>query len=458
MAFWEGSFQAMDPLTLSTIIQLQLEDSEQLTANVKGKQREGTVSDAQLALQMYTEDLMSTDAVLTDRRMAQSIAMAVIRDGQAIERTHQREDQIVRDRELARRLQADATSPMDIDPVTKAVVSEEQEAWKDPEILAKVEAIYMRQPACSGSTPPALVYDSDSEDTVAESSAWAARRQGQDQPKPGHCAICLEDKEFFEVRFEAKYAELSTKNRTYCHDTKCNVFISAEDVDPNSGIATCPSCRKTTCPTCKGPSHTGDCPEDTALRQLVNVAEHEQWQRCYTCNRFVELETGCNHITCRCGAQFCYVCGARWKTCRCLQADEGRLYDRAAQIVDRDPNPGRRLFEPPRTLHSQPVSRRVSVTSTAAAARGRAVIRRAANVVSPEPSVWESDFEDRSEWEVDWSGNEEESLDAVLPIVPAPALPTMGSPITNPDRDLAIAEELEHLRENHECQHGEWRL
>ncbi|KAK0266833.1 hypothetical protein LTS00_017924, partial [Friedmanniomyces endolithicus] len=80
MAFWEGSFQMMDPPTLSTIIRLQLEDSEQLAANVKGKQREGTLSDAEFALQTYTKDLLSTDAVLSDRRMAQSFAMAVIKD------------------------------------------------------------------------------------------------------------------------------------------------------------------------------------------------------------------------------------------------------------------------------------------------------------------------------------------------------------------------------------------
>jgi len=39
---------------------------------------------------------------------------------------------------------------------------------------------------------------------------------------------------------------------------------------------------------------------------------------------------------CLCGAQFCYSCGLRWKTCRCDQWNEVRLYARAAAIVNRD--------------------------------------------------------------------------------------------------------------------------
>ena len=38
---------------------------------------------------------------------------------------------------------------------------------------------------------------------------------------------------------------------------------------------------------------------------------------------------------CRCGAQFCYSCGERWKSCACPLWDEPRLLRRANQIVDR---------------------------------------------------------------------------------------------------------------------------
>lgn len=354
MAFWEGSFQGMDPLTLSAIVQIQLEDSQQLVANSKGKQREGTVTDAELALQMYTEDLMSTNATLSDRKMAQSIALAVLRDGQLIHRAYRQDEQIARDREMAANLQADApAAPFNINSTSKTSLPQDSDPWADPELLEKAAAIYMYEPSfTTSSSPPELVVDSDSDDaTVAESSAWAASRKANDKSKLGHCVACGDDKDFYDVarvpcknkheycreclaqlfemsmtdeslfpprcdnvpiplslvriflpsdlamRFDAKYAELSTKNRVYCHDPKCSTFIPKAAFGEESDVSTCPRCGKTTCAICKAPSHTGDCPEDTELQQLVDTANTEQWQRCLDCKRVVELETGCNHIT-----------------------------------------------------------------------------------------------------------------------------------------------------------------
>lgn len=42
------------------------------------------------------------------------------------------------------------------------------------------------------------------------------------------------------------------------------------------------------------------------------------------------------HNSCKCGAQFCYICGLRWKSCRCNHWDEDRLLARAEQIVRRE--------------------------------------------------------------------------------------------------------------------------
>ena len=310
----------------------------------------GTLSDAELALQMYADDLKACDTSMTDRKMAQSVALAILRDAQLIHQAQMQEHQIARDHELAATLEANANAP---GPTAAARANQEQEegdVWQDPEMLSKVAAIYMPLQKLDSASPPPHVHLADSEEeTIAESSGWAARRKKNDKTMLGHCIACGDDKDFFEVarvpckhgheycrdclaelfrlamidetlfpprcdgeaiplqhvrfflppdlakEFESKSVELSTKNRTYCHERACSAFIPSDAVA--NDVATCPQCRRTTCVTCKQQSHTGDCPEDRALQQLVETANVEQWQRCYECNRIVELETGCNHMS-----------------------------------------------------------------------------------------------------------------------------------------------------------------
>jgi hypothetical protein len=40
-------------------------------------------------------------------------------------------------------------------------------------------------------------------------------------------------------------------------------------------------------------------------------------RQCSQCKNVIEKNLGCNHITCRCGHQFCYVCGGDWATDPC---------------------------------------------------------------------------------------------------------------------------------------------
>ncbi|KAI0123952.1 IBR finger domain-containing protein [Xylariales sp. AK1849] len=130
--------------------------------------------------------------------------------------------------------------------------------------------------------------------------------------------------------FRKKSIEFSTSDRTYCHQPQCSTFVPYTAC--NNDIGTCPDCGAQTCTICKGASHSGDCPHDEQLQQVLGLARTEGWQRCQDCRTMVELNIGCNHISCRCGAQFCYNCGTRWKECQCDQWDERRLLERANQI------------------------------------------------------------------------------------------------------------------------------
>lgn len=125
------------------------------------------------------------------------------------------------------------------------------------------------------------------------------------------------------TRIEEKDEELRTSDPTYCSNRSCAKFIPPANI--KAAIATCGVCDQKTCTTCKNPEHKGLCPEDPAVKQLIDVAEEKRWQRCYKCRTMVELDVGCFHMYCRCGGQFCYLCAAPWKTCTCPQWHEERL-------------------------------------------------------------------------------------------------------------------------------------
>ncbi|OCK75733.1 hypothetical protein K432DRAFT_255129, partial [Lepidopterella palustris CBS 459.81] len=119
----------------------------------------------------------------------------------------------------------------------------------------------------------------------------------------------------FMIRFEEKVEELSTPDPCYCSNKDCVKFIRPYHI--RAGVALCPSCSHGTCALCKRPVHQGLCPDDPSVKMLMDLAGTEKWQRCNNCNNMIELTIGCFHMSCRCGNQFCYLCGVKWKGCRC---------------------------------------------------------------------------------------------------------------------------------------------
>lgn len=128
----------------------------------------------------------------------------------------------------------------------------------------------------------------------------------------------------FELRtlFQQKHEEFSIfpTYRLYCSNSTCSTFLgSYEDFLILSRIE-CPSCPVYTCPHCKGLAHPGEgCEANASNKALQELAKIRKWQTCPSCHALVELSTGCNHITCRCRTQFCYLCAALWKFCGCAQ-------------------------------------------------------------------------------------------------------------------------------------------
>ncbi|KAK4124850.1 hypothetical protein N657DRAFT_569954 [Parathielavia appendiculata] len=104
--------------------------------------------------------------------------------------------------------------------------------------------------------------------------------------------------------------------RIFCPNTSCGEFIPPADrVDPKRPFeALCKTCKTRACVMCKRNAHQlgQDCPEDFESNAVLKLGESSGWRRCYKCRALVELAHGCTHITCRCKAQFCYICGAVW--------------------------------------------------------------------------------------------------------------------------------------------------
>ncbi|KAK4168660.1 ribonucleases P/MRP protein subunit POP1 [Cladorrhinum sp. PSN259] len=106
------------------------------------------------------------------------------------------------------------------------------------------------------------------------------------------------------------------ETRVFCPNTACGEFIPPPSkVDPKHPFeSVCKYCKTRVCSMCKRNAHRlgQDCPEDRDLDAVLKIGESSGWRRCYKCRTLIELVQGCTHITCRCKAQFCYICGAVW--------------------------------------------------------------------------------------------------------------------------------------------------
>ncbi|KLU82936.1 IBR domain-containing protein [Magnaporthiopsis poae ATCC 64411] len=106
------------------------------------------------------------------------------------------------------------------------------------------------------------------------------------------------------------------ESRIFCPNSTCGEFIRPRGrIDPKHPFdVVCRRCRTRVCIMCKRDAHPlgQDCPADWELEAVLKMGEKSGWRRCYKCRTLVELSQGCTHMTCRCKAQFCYICGAVW--------------------------------------------------------------------------------------------------------------------------------------------------
>ncbi|XP_076901238.1 E3 ubiquitin-protein ligase RSL1-like [Bidens hawaiensis] len=105
-------------------------------------------------------------------------------------------------------------------------------------------------------------------------------------------------------------------DKFYCPFQDCSAMLVSD-----GGVAVtsseCPYCHRLFCAQCKVAWHCEmNCNEFQSSKKgkgseklLMDLAKKKKWMKCAKCNFYVERVNGCNHISCRCGYQFCYRCG-----------------------------------------------------------------------------------------------------------------------------------------------------
>jgi hypothetical protein len=126
--------------------------------------------------------------------------------------------------------------------------------------------------------------------------------------------------------FKCREFAIRVSDRVYCPTPDCSAFLGSSALSHITDEAYCNKCNSRVCVLCRQPAHSGDtCSENTVTKEVRAFAHTQGWQTCPDCSAIIELNHGCFHMTCLCGAQFCYLCAVPWKKCTCPQWEETRL-------------------------------------------------------------------------------------------------------------------------------------
>ncbi|KAM0038729.1 putative transcription factor interactor and regulator CCHC(Zn) family [Helianthus debilis subsp. tardiflorus] len=126
--------------------------------------------------------------------------------------------------------------------------------------------------------------------------------------------------------------KLLATDKFYCPFADCSVLLDpcCDSNQPDNNCVECPVCRRFICVKCGVRWHSSmscdqfqDCPPQS--RAHDDPVENRKWRRCQMCERMIESTRGCYHMTCWCGHEFCYSCGAEYvnseQACRCVLSD-----------------------------------------------------------------------------------------------------------------------------------------
>ncbi|KAI0374361.1 hypothetical protein BV20DRAFT_1033200 [Pilatotrama ljubarskyi] len=334
---------------LSLIAALSLEDIDQVQGRRKGKAQDGPLSDEELAFQLFAEEASALDTFARDVAFARSLDSALESDARLLEEYAQTEEMARRDREFARALAEGRQPRYDAVQRPAAVIARRAilpatavsvvSTANGPESSGRPEVCVICRDPIEGPLVYAPCGDPYDIDCLVDLFRAAVVDESLFPPACCRKPFVMEEVRMYldgslQTLVDKKTVEFGTKDRVYCHEPTCSTFLGAATASANDLL--CTTCWRQTCGHCKAASHALSIRCTSAEdATVIALAEQAGWKRCPGCGHLVELSIGCYHMTCRCRHQFCYLCTARWKTCKCVQWDEGRLIAAAEVRVQR---------------------------------------------------------------------------------------------------------------------------
>ncbi|XLT34294.1 hypothetical protein HN873_065586 [Arachis hypogaea] len=109
-------------------------------------------------------------------------------------------------------------------------------------------------------------------------------------------------------------AAIPEADKFYCPFKNCSaLMIDDGECRKLAKKFKCPHCDGMFCAQCKVAWHHGiRCKEFQGSNgdvMMMGLAKEKSWQRCPNCKLYVEKNGGCKSMFCRCGENFCYICG-----------------------------------------------------------------------------------------------------------------------------------------------------
>ncbi|KAJ7588818.1 hypothetical protein C8J56DRAFT_1004383 [Mycena floridula] len=341
----------IDDATTFLLAQLSLEDIDNTKMAQKAKRRETAApTDEEVALQLQSEYLRHHLACLEDITFAKSLQTAMTTDTSCFEAMRIVEQAALEDHQYALALSRGEELPEQSEAQRRLEDADFHEIEETEEIEENeaIETISRTETSFASSSSSRLTA---CKSNVSCGDLITTRMRLRAPCKHDYCQNCLQDlvkaslgdeslfplrycKTAFPVRdilpllhrvlqaqFHAKSLEFGTPamQRLYCPNATCSIFLGA--AGSMTDVFRCTSCRTHICTKCKQIAHPNErWGENAALLEVQALARDKHWQTCPGCNAIIELD-----------AEFCYVCGVRWKNCECPQWDEERLVNAAEE-------------------------------------------------------------------------------------------------------------------------------